>query len=74
MIARLAIGTLGIMHRSVAVLAFALLLVSDSSAAGTSVAGTEGTTDTRILELTEDNYDEVIENTPLILVEFYAKW
>lgn len=28
----------------------------------------------RVLELTEDNYDQVIEETPLILVEFYAPW
>lgn len=29
---------------------------------------------TLVLELTEKNYDEVINNTPLIMVEFYAPW
>jgi hypothetical protein len=28
----------------------------------------------RVLELTEENYDNVIQDTPLILVEFYAPW
>lgn len=30
--------------------------------------------ESKVLELTEKNYDEVINNTPLILVEFYAPW
>ena len=33
-----------------------------------------GAAPSRVLELTEDNYDRVIEETPLILVEFYAPW
>lgn len=33
-----------------------------------------GTAASRVLELTEENYDKVIEDTPLILVEFYAPW
>lgn len=28
----------------------------------------------KVIQLTEANYDEVINNTPLILVEFYAPW
>ena len=28
----------------------------------------------KVLELTEENFDNVINNTPLILVEFYAPW
>lgn len=28
----------------------------------------------KVLELTEKNFDEVINDTPLILVEFYAPW
>lgn len=28
----------------------------------------------RVLELTEQNYDQMIKDTPLILVEFYASW
>lgn len=31
-------------------------------------------TKSEVIELTEANYDEVINNTPLILVEFYAPW
>lgn len=38
------------------------------------VADAEDRNNTKVLELTEENYDEVINNTPLVLVEFYAPW
>lgn len=41
----------------------------------TAVAGhAQGGNDSKVLELTEENYDEVINSTPLLLVEFYAPW
>ena len=27
-----------------------------------------------VLELTEDNFDNIVDSSPLILVEFYAEW
>lgn len=33
-----------------------------------------GAAASRVLDLTEENYDQVIKDTPLILVEFYATW
>ena len=27
-----------------------------------------------MLELTEDNFDNIVDSSPLILVEFYAEW
>ncbi len=38
------------------------------------VATSSGEEESKVLVLTESNYDEVINNTPLILVEFYAPW
>ena len=46
----------------------ALLLARSIAEDGT------GTNGSKVLVLTEENYDEVINNTPLILVEFYAPW
>jgi len=28
----------------------------------------------KVMELTQENWDQVINNTPLIMVEFYANW
>lgn len=39
---------------------------------GVALGGNES--ESKVLVLTEENYDEVINNTPLILVEFYAPW
>ena len=52
------------------VLGALLLVVQAISAAD----GAEDSNSTKVLELTEANFDEVINNTPLILVEFYAPW
>ena len=30
--------------------------------------------DGAVLTLTQDNFDNILESTPLILVEFYAEW
>ena len=30
--------------------------------------------DNAVLELTEDNFDNIVNSSPLILVEFYAEW
>lgn len=30
--------------------------------------------DNAVLELTEDNFDNIVDSSPLILVEFYAEW
>ena len=49
-----------------------LLLVSSGHCDAESEAS--GGTRSKVIELTEANYDEVIKNTPLILVEFYAPW
>ena len=30
--------------------------------------------ESKVMVLTQENWDEVINNTPLIMVEFYASW
>ena len=53
---------------------FLAVVIATVLLAAAPYADAESNNGTKVLELTEGNYDEVINNTPLILVEFYAPW